>query len=85
MIKIFTVEDFEKFEKKLLSHIDSIKNHKNYISKNECFEIFGIKERTLTELRSNREITFSKIGNSCVYEYNSILQYLDKKAIKAIA
>ena len=84
MISIATVEDFDKLEKKILKHIDSTKKEKLYISKQECFDIFGIKERTLTELRQNRSITYSKIGNSCVYKYSSIIEYIERRSIKAI-
>jgi hypothetical protein len=85
MINIVTFEDFEKFEKKLLNQISSINQKKEYISKEECFKIFGIKERTLTTLRDRREISFSKVGNSCFYKYSSIEQYFKKNTIEAIA
>jgi hypothetical protein len=47
--------------------------------------LYEIKERTLTALRDKRMIKFSKIGNTCLYEYDSLMKYLENQSIKAIA
>ncbi len=85
-VSIVTMEDFEKFEAKLFRLLQSSEStsKKEYITKLECLELFGIKERTLTELRSKRELTFAKVGNSYIYKYSSVIEYLEKNQIEAI-
>ena len=85
MISIVTKEEFEEFEKRLLNQLSSLNSKKEYLTKKECFELYEIKERTLTKLRDKRMIKFSKIGNTCLYEYNSLMKYLENQSIKAIA
>lgn len=85
MISVITKEDFEDFENRLLKKLASLNVKKEYLTKKECFELYEIKERTLTSLRDNRMIKFTKIGNTCLYEYDSLMKYLETKSIKAIA
>lgn len=85
MISVITKEDFEDFENRLLKKLASLNVKKEYLTKKECFELYEIKERTLTTLRDNRMIKFTKIGNTCLYEYDSLMKYLETKSIKAIA
>lgn len=85
MISIVTKEDFENFENRLLNRLSSLNVKKEYLTKKECFELYEIKERTLTTLRDNRMIKFTKIGNTCLYEYDSLMRYLETRSIKAIA
>lgn len=83
---ILTIDDFEAFQKKLFKMMEesSPSQKKEYITKQECLEIYGIKERTLTDLKSKREITFSKVGNSHIYKHSSILDYISRNQIEAI-
>ena len=85
MINIITQEEFEKFEKRLFDKLLTIIEKKDYLTKEDCFELYGIKERTLTTLRDNRKITFSKVGNTCLYKYSSLIDYIDKNSIKSVA
>ena len=86
---IVTIEDLEGFQKNLLNLIskqfEESTTKKEYLTKAECFDLFAIKERTLTEMRAKREITFVKIGNSFRYKYSSIINYLESRKIEAIS
>ncbi len=81
-----TKEDLYLFQMNFLNLIERVGliANKEYLTKEECFNLFGIKERTLTELRKNRAITYTKVGNSCVYKYSSLISYLQEREIKAI-
>ena len=85
-ITIITMEDFNKFKEDMLKALSvaKTKEKKQYITKQECLEEFGIKDRTLVELWNKREVTFSKVGNTYIYKYTSILDYLEKNEIEAI-
>jgi hypothetical protein len=83
---ILTMEDFEAFQRKLFKMIESTSSsqEKEYITKQECFEKYAIKERTLTELKKDRRVTFSKVGNTHIYKHSSIIEYIEKNQIEAV-
>lgn len=83
---ILTMEDFEKFQNKLFRMLEEAKTStsKDWITKEECLSLYGIKDRTLTELRAKRMIEFSKVGNSCIYKHSSITYLIESNKIEAI-
>ncbi|MBD3831273.1 MAG: hypothetical protein IE890_12415 [Arcobacter sp.] len=83
---ILTMEDFEKFQRKLFRMLEESKSStpKDWITKEECLSLYGIKDRTLTELRAKRMVEFSKVGNSCIYKHSSIVNLIESNKIEAI-
>lgn len=83
---ILTMDDFEKFQKKLFRMLEEAKTStsKDWITKEECLSLYGIKDRTLTELRAKRMVEFSKVGNSCIYKHSSITYLIESNKIEAI-
>ena len=83
---ILAMDDFEKFQRKLFRMLEESKTStaKDWLTKEECFSIYGIKDRTLTELRAKRIVEFSKVGNSCIYKHSSIVYLIESNKIEAI-
>lgn len=85
-IAIPTLEDFKRLEKKIEKLLESQSTgmDRKYITKDECFQLFGLKDRTLVELRGKRAIAFTRAGNSYIYNYKSIEKYLENNEIEAL-
>ncbi|UTJ05419.1 helix-turn-helix domain-containing protein [Arcobacter roscoffensis] len=84
---IATKEDFDKFQRTIVKMLKEVNNstQKEWLTKEECLSLYGIKDRTLTELRQTRKVVFSKVGNTCIYKHDSIIELIEENKIEAMS
>ncbi|MAU14129.1 helix-turn-helix domain-containing protein [Flagellimonas sp.] len=84
---IITTEDLMEFKMELLEDIkDLLENqnkqtNKKWLKSNEVRELLGISPGTLQNLRINGTLPFSKIGGVLYYDYQEIIEVLEKHKI----
>ncbi|AEM71531.1 putative DNA-binding protein [Allomuricauda ruestringensis DSM 13258] len=84
---IITTEDLMEFKMELLEDIkDLLENqnkqtNKKWLKSNEVRELLGISPGTLQNLRINGTLPFSKIGGVLYYDYQEIIEVLEKHKV----
>jgi len=77
MMQIATIEDLQIMEERILEEIRSLKKSKptdpqKWVKSKQAREILGCSPGTLSNLRQNGSIEFSKIGGTLYYSLDSI-------------
>ncbi len=81
---IITTEDLYEFKLQLLDGIkqllenQSVRPQKKWIKSAELKELMDISSGTLQNLRINGTIPYTKIGGVLYYEYEEIVQLMEK-------
>lgn len=84
---IITTEDLMEFKLELLEDIKQLLNNQSgYVSKKwlkspEVKELLGISSGTLQNLRINGTLPYTKVGGVLYYDYEEIIQVLEKNKI----
>ncbi|WP_422351018.1 helix-turn-helix domain-containing protein [Flagellimonas sp.] len=84
---IITTEDLREFKMELLEDIKDLlqdqngQTNKKWLKSNEVRELLGISPGTLQNLRINGTIPYTKIGGVLYYEYNEIMQVLERNKV----
>ncbi len=84
---IITTEDLMEFKIELLDEIKQLfknlnGNHiKKWIKSHEVRELLGISPGTLQNLRINGTLPYTKVGGVLYYDYQEIMEVLEKNRI----
>lgn len=84
---IITTEDLREFKMELLDNIKQLINSqsghitKKWLKSPEVRELLGISPGTLQNLRINGTLPYTKIGGVLYYEYQEILEVLEKNRV----
>ena len=84
---IITTEDLMEFKMELLEGIKQLIQNQNgqpskkWIKSPEVRELLGISPGTLQNLRINGTLPYTKIGGVLYYDYQEIMQVLEKNKI----
>jgi Helix-turn-helix domain len=84
---IITTEDLREFKMELLDdfkqllHNQSGQITKKWLKSPEVRELLGISPGTLQNLRINGTLPYTKIGGVLYYDYQEIMQVLEKNRI----
>lgn len=83
---IITTEDLLEFKMELLDDIKNLLNNqsnhtKKWLKSPEVRELLGISPGTLQNLRINGTLPYTKIGGVLYYDYQEIMQVLEKNRI----
>lgn len=84
---IITTEDLQEFKMELLDDIKELLNNqsghvkKKWMKSPEVRELLGISPGTLQNLRINGTLPYTKVGGVLYYDYNEIMQVLEKNRI----
>jgi len=84
---IITTEDLYEFKLELLDDIKQLFNKqsghiiKKWLKSPEVRELLGISPGTLQNLRINGTLPYTKVGGVLYYDYQEIMQVLEKNRI----
>lgn len=84
---IITTEDLLEFKMELLDDIKQILNSqsgqvaKKWMKSPEVRDLLGISPGTLQNLRINGTLPYTKVGGVLYYDYQEIMQVLEKNRI----
>tara|TARA_R110001592_G_scaffold42009_10_gene136723 strand:+ start:423 stop:701 length:279 start_codon:yes stop_codon:yes gene_type:complete len=84
---IITTEDLYEFKMELLEEIKQLLQHQSghvtrkWLKSPEVRDLLGISPGTLQNLRTRGEIPYTKVGSTLYYDYQEIMQVLDKNRI----
>ncbi len=84
---IITTEDLREFKMELLDDIKQLLNNqsgqvtKKWLKSPEVRDLLGISPGTLQNLRINGTLPYTKIGGVLYYDYQEIMQVLEKNRI----
>ena len=84
---IITTEDLREFKMELLDEIKQLLNNqsgqvnKKWLKSPEVRELLGISPGTLQNLRINGTLPYTKVGGVLYYDYQEIMQVLEKNRI----
>ena len=84
---IITTEDLMEFKMELLDEIKQLLNNqsghisKKWLKSPEVRELLGISPGTLQNLRINGTLPYTKVGGVLYYDYQEIMQVLEKNRI----
>ncbi|MCR9065588.1 MAG: helix-turn-helix domain-containing protein [Cytophagales bacterium] len=84
---IITTEDLREFKMELLDDIKQLLNgqlgntSKKWLKSPEVRELLGISPGTLQNLRINGTLPYTKVGGVLYYDYQEIMQVLEKNKI----
>lgn len=84
---IITTEDLREFKMELLDDIKQLLNHqsgqvtKKWLKSPEVRDLLGISPGTLQNLRVNGTLPYTRIGGVLYYDYQEIMQVLEKNRI----
>jgi len=83
--EILTKEEFEEFEKRLFSKIDSLNGKINqeqpkWLKSYQVKNLLKISQNTLQKLRMDGTLKSTKIGGILYYNYEDILKVLEGDA-----
>jgi len=84
---IITTEDLREFKMELLDDIKQLLNNqsglitKKWLKSPEVRELLGISPGTLQNLRINGTLPYTKVGGVLYYDYQEIMQVLEKNRI----
>lgn len=84
---IITTEDLYEFKMELIEEIKQLFNQHNgnptkkWLKSPEVRELLGISPGTLQNLRINGTIPYTKVGGVLYYDYQEIMQVLEKNRV----
>ncbi len=84
---IITTEDLRDFKIELLDDIKQLLNNKSgqitkkWLKSPEVRELLGISPGTLQNLRVNGTLPYTKVGGVLYYDYQEIMQVLEKNRV----
>ena len=84
---IITTEDLREFKMELLDDIKQLLNNqsgqvtKKWLKSPEVRELLGVSPGTLQNLRINGTLPYTKVGGILYYDYQEIMQILEKNRI----
>lgn len=84
---IITTEDLMEFKLELLEDIKELLRNglgqtgKKWLKSNEVRDLLGISPGTLQNLRINGTLPYTKIGGVLYYEYQEIMEVLERNKI----
>ena len=84
---IITTEDLREFKMELLDDIKQLLNNqsgqvtKKWLKSPEVRDLLGISSGTLQNLRINGTLPYTRIGGVLYYDYQEIMQVLEKNRI----
>ena len=83
---IITTEDLHDFKMELLDGIKNLLNNrssqtKKWLKSPEVRDLLGISPGTLQNLRINGTLPYTKIGGVLYYDYQEIMQVLEKNRV----
>ena len=84
---IITTEDLREFKMELLEDFKELiqkengQVNKKWLKSNEVRELLGISPGTLQNLRINGTLPYTKIGGVLYYEYQEIMEVLERNKI----
>lgn len=84
---IITTEDLREFKMELLDDIKQLLNNqsghtfKKWLKSPEVKELLGISSGTLQNLRINGTLPYTKIGGVLYYDYEEIMNVMEKNKI----
>ena len=84
---IITTEDLREFKMELLDDIKQLLSTqsgqvvKKWLKSPEVRELLGISPGTLQNLRINGTLPYTKIGGVLYYDYEEIMQVLEKNRV----
>jgi len=84
---IITTEDLREFKMELLDGIKQLltnqhgNHNKKWLKSPEVRELLGISPGTLQNLRINGTLPYTKVGGVLYYDYQEIMQVLEKNKI----
>ena len=84
---IITTEDLYEFKLELLGDIKELLNNqsgqitKKWLKSPEVRELLGISPGTLQNLRVNGTLPYTKVGGVLYYDYQEIMQVLEKNRV----
>lgn len=84
---IITTEDLREFKMELLDDIKQLLNNqsglitKKWLKSPEVRELLGISPGTLQNLRINGTLPYTKVGGVLYYDYQEIMQVLEKNRV----
>lgn len=84
---IITTEDLHEFKLELLDNIKELLNTqsgqvtKKWMKSPEVRELLGISPGTLQNLRVNGTLPYTRVGGVLYYDYQEIMQVLEKNRV----
>ena len=84
---IITTEDLHEFKMELLDDIKQLlqsqsgHTSKKWLKSPEVKELLGISSGTLQNLRINRTLPYTKVGGVLYYDYEEIMNVMEKNKI----
>ncbi len=84
---IITTEDLREFKMELLDDIKQLLNNqsghtfKKWLKSPEVKELLGISSGTLQNLRINGTLPYTKVGGVLYYDYEEIMNLMEKSKI----
>lgn len=84
---IITTEDLHEFKLELLYDIKELLNNqsgqitKKWLKSPEVRELLGISPGTLQNLRINGTLPYTRVGGVLYYDYQEIMQVLEKNRV----
>ncbi|MBN4058082.1 helix-turn-helix domain-containing protein [Olleya sp. AH-315-K02] len=84
---IITTEDLHEFKLELLDDIKQLLNNqsgqitKKWLKSPEVRDLLGISPGTLQNLRINGTLPYTKVGGVLYYDYQEIMQVLEKNRV----
>ena len=84
---IITTEDLREFKMELLDDIKQLLNcqsgqiTKKWLKSHEVRKLLGISPGTLQNLRINGTLPYTKVGGILYYDYQEIMQVLEKNRV----
>lgn len=87
LVEILTKEDLENFRKAIISDITEILDkkattNKKWLKSYEVRKLLNISAGTLQAMRSNKTISYTKIGNILFYKYEDIEKLMRSNKIQ---
>lgn len=84
---IITTEDLQEFKMELLDEFKQLLNQqsgqpiKKWLKSPEVRELLGISPGTLQNLRINGTLPYTRVGGVLYYDYQEIMQVLEKNKV----
>ena len=85
---IITTEDLREFKMELLDDIKQLLNNqsghtfKKWLKSPEVKELLGVSSGTLQNLRINGTLPYTKVGGVLYYDYEEIMNVMEKNKIQ---
>lgn len=85
---IITTDDLREFKMELLDDIKQLLNNqsghsfKKWLKSPEVKELLGISSGTLQNLRINGTLPYTKVGGVLYYDYEEIMNVMEKNKIQ---